>query len=587
MPRARRLVQLLAPAAALLAILLVAPCPARADKVGDLIALLERKPDGMDREAWKEKRREVARELGKLGDKRAVPALIRVVELEQFDVVGEISIDALGQIGDSRAAPVLQAVIDDPSRDRYVREAAQRALKKVGGGKSTGKTGSGSGSESGSGSGSGSGSESGSESGGGDLLGEEPEAESVPVGPSFPDDLIGAVDRITFALGGARLDYDTVRKEPTIDGDVAFGYERIRQNQRTATFLTLNASSVAGVTDYDGPGESRRYALVVGSGTGEGRFYLEGASLYGVAAAGLGISVESIKINLMGTDMDLSEVYFGLDAGVAVGGGFGRLLEIGEANRVRRIEAMLRRNRALGRPITGDLAERLLSTWWALRGEQGAHRRLTATIAILREAGVLLGEPDASLTYQILQILLDGQLQRRPSGLDVQLGVAEAYLVRDDALPVEDGRIESVFANARFGRQSGSGENEIVGQATARYRILPEEDDGMGVPDPTPWAVLAQATWRNYFYNTWSDPIGALEIGAEVGASTDGFENSDLASRVGGSVGWLFSPNRASQLRVAGQGRLESEEIFVGAVFEARYGFLDAVFVGSSAYPSQ
>jgi len=284
--------------------------------------------------------------------------------------------------------------------------------------------------------------------------------------------------------------------------------------------------------------------------------------------------------------MDLSEVYFGLDAGVAVGGGFGRLLEIGEAIRIRRIEAMLRRNRALGRPITGDLAERLLRTWWALRGEQGAHRRLTATIAILREAGVLLGEPDASLTYQILQILLDGQLQRRPSGLDIQLGVAEAYLVRDDVLPVEDGRIESLFANARFGRQSGSGENEIIGQATARYRILPEEDDGMGVPDPTPWAVVAQATWRNYFYNTWSDPIGALEIGAEVGASTDGFENSDVASRVGGSVGWLFSPNRASQLRIAGQGRLESEEIFVGAVFEARYGFLDAVFVGSSAYPS-
>jgi hypothetical protein len=409
--------------------------------------------------------------------------------------------------------------------------------------------------------------------------------EAVPVGPSFPEDLLGAVDRLTFALGGARLEYDTVRKEPTVDGDVRLGWERIRDHERSATRLNIDASAVAGVTDYEGPGESARYALMVASGTGEGRFYLEGAPLYGVAAAGLGGSVESVKINLAGTDMDFAEVFFGLDVGLAIGGGFGRVLEVGEAIRIRRLEAMLRRARALGRPITPDLAERLMAAWWALRGEQGAHRRLTATVAILREAGVLLGEPDASLTYQILQILLDGQLQRRPSGLDVQLGVAENYLIRDDTLPVEDGRIESLFANARFGRQTESGEYEIVGLATARYRILPEEDGGGGVPDPTPWAVLGQVTWRNYFYNTWSDPIGALELGVEAGASTDGFEMSDTASRLGGSIGWLFVPNRASQLRVAGMGRVESGELVVGAVFEARYGFLDAVFDGSSAYP--
>ena len=407
----------------------------------------------------------------------------------------------------------------------------------------------------------------------------------MPVGPAFPDDLLGAVDRLTFALGGARLEYDTVREEPTVDGDISLAWERTRDHERSATRLAVGGSAIAGVTDYSGPGESRRYALMVAGGTGEARFYLEGAPIYGIGAASLSGSVESIKINLMGTDMDFAEVFFGLDAGLAVGGGFGRVLEIGEAIRVRRLEAMLRRARALGRPITPDLAERLLGTWWVLRGEQGAHRRLTATVAILREAGVLLGEPDASLTYQILQILLDGQLQRRPSGLDIQLGIAESFLVRDETLPVEDGRIESLFANARFGRQSDSGENEIVGQATARYRILPEEDGGGGVPDPEPWAVLGQISWRNYFYNTWSDPIGALELGVEAGASTDGFEMSDTASRLGGSIGWLFVPNRASQLRVAGQGRLESEEIFIGAVFEARYGFLDAVFVGSSAYP--
>jgi hypothetical protein len=583
-------------------LLVLAPGRARADKVADLIALLERKPDGMDRDTWKEKRRDAARQLGKLGDKRAVPALIRVVEMEQFDVVGEIAIDALGQLGDSRAAPALRAVIDDPSRDRYVREAAQRALKKVGGGGGGGGVAGGGGTAGGGGgaagggvaaggggttpgSGSGSGSGSESESGSGsDLLEGEQEAEPPPAAPTFDDDVLGAVDRITFALGGASVEYDTIRDEPTLNGDVALSYERIRDRDRSETRLTITGSAVAGVTDYNGPGESRRYALMVANAVGEGRLYLEGAPVYGLAAANLGGSVEGIKINLMGVDNDFSEFFFGLDAGLAIGGGFGRVLEIGEAIRVRRLEAMLRRARALGRPITPDLAERLLATWWALRGEQGAHRRLTATVALLREAGVLLAEPDASLTYQILQILLDGQLARRPSGLDIQFGVAEAYLVREDTLPVEDGRIESVFANARFGRQSDTGEHEVVLDATARYRILPEEGDP---PDPTPWAVLGEAHWRNYFYNTWSDPIGALDIGAEAGASTDGFEMSEAVSRVGGSIGWLFAPNRASQLRLASEGRWESGEVFIGATFEARYGFLDAVYVGSGAYPGQ
>jgi len=57
--------------------------------------------------------------------------------------------------------------------------------------------------------------------------------------------------------------------------------------------------------------------------------------------------------------------------------------------------------------------------------------------------------------------------------------------------------------------------------------------------------------------------------------------------QVGGSIGWLLAPNRASQLRLAGEGRWVSGEIFIGATFEARYGFLDAVYVGSGAYPGQ
>ena len=565
--------------------------PARADRVDDLVGLVERKPDGMTRDEWREKRRDAARELGTLGDRRAVPALIRVVETEEFDVVGEIAIEALGKLGDRRAAPVLQAVIDDPSRDRYVREAAERALRRVGGAPAGGGTaagdagtgagaGAGAGADAGAATGTGRGTGTGSESAIDRLL--EDEADPAPaVGPTFDADILGATERLTFALGGARLQYDTIRKTPTVDGDVALGWERTRDRERSALRLAVDAAVVASVTDFEGPGQSSRYGLATARGVAESRLYAGGRPVYGLAAVGLATTFEAIKVNREGTDDDVSDTRFGLDAELALGAGHGRVLEVGEALRLRRIELALRRARALGRPIGPELAGRILSAWWALRGELGAHQRLTTTVAMLREAGVLLGEPDASLSYQLLQILLDGQLSRRPSGFDVQLGIAETYLVRDDELPVEEGRIESVFAGARYGSQSADGTREIVGRASARYRVLPDEEDA------TPWAAVATAAWRSYLYGRWFDPVGALELAGEVGASSDGFDDSDVATRVGGSVGWLWSPNRASRFRVAGEGRWESGEVFVGALFEVTYGFLDAVFVGASAFPGQ
>lgn len=548
---------------------------ARADRIDDQIALVRRKPDGMERDVWKEKRREAARELGKSGDRRAVPVLIEVVELEQFDVIAEIAIEGLGDLRDGRAVPALKAVIDDPSRDRFTRAAAEKALKKIGANPRPSPSPSPSSST---------GSDPGSDpksDPGSDLASDPEPPVKEPAGKeTFDDDVLGEVDRLTFALGGVRIEYDTVREQPTMDGDARLGWERTRDRERTAWKLGVTGAVVGGVTDYRGDGLSSRYALGVVGGTAEARRYLEGRPLYGLAGAGAQGSVEYLKSNRAGTGMDVAEALLGADLEAAIGAGHGRVLDLGEAIRLRRIEAVLRRARALGRPITPDLGERILAMWWTLRGEQGAHRRLTATVAMLREAGVLLDEPDASLTYQILQILLDGQLDRRPSGTDVQLGFLETYLVRDDLLPVEDGRVEHLFALARHGTQIGNGAAEIVGQAIARYRILPEEGD------PTPWAALGAAAWRTYFYGDWSDPIGALEVAGEVGASTDGIEDvSETATRVGGSLAWLWSPSRASRFRLAAESRYESGELFFGAVFDVRYGFLDATYVGSGAFP--
>ncbi len=77
------------------------------DRVSDLIELVRKRPSGKDRDTWRDERRDAARELGTLGDTRAVPVLIDIVKTEQFDAVGEIAIVSLGKLGDERAVPVL------------------------------------------------------------------------------------------------------------------------------------------------------------------------------------------------------------------------------------------------------------------------------------------------------------------------------------------------------------------------------------------------------------------------------------------------------------------------------------------------
>jgi hypothetical protein len=491
-----------------------------------------------------------------------------MIETEQFDVVAEIAIEALGKLGDQRAVPALQAIAGDGSRDRYVREAARKSLRQLGAaGKAPADTKT-------------------------PRAPPEPDRPApaadlgaglggaradVPDGPTFESDVLGATERLTFAVGAARLQYDTARERPSFDGDLAARYERTHDTPSRGIRYGGDGALVAGVVDYPGDGSSSRAAVLAAGGDAEARFYVSGGELYGLVQGAAQLSFAYNRTVYSGPTF-VNNKRFNADLHAGIGVGRGRVLEVGEALRLRRIEKVLEDARMLGRPITGDLAERVLRTWWALRDEQGAHRRLTATVAILREAGVLLGEPDASTTYKILQVLLDGQLDRRPSGLDVRLAVAESYLIRDSDTNLEDGRIETLLVAARYGQQTATGEHELVGEAFARYRIL--GDDG----DPTPWAAAASAAWRRYAYSEHFDPIGALEIAGQVGASKDGFDSSRVATRVAGRVGWLWSPNRASRFRLAGHLALESGTLFVGATFEAVYGLLDVGYVGASTY---
>lgn len=563
MPAARRRLILAIPLAVAL---LARVAAAQGDPVEQLIAILNTKPDGMGEDEWKEKRREAAIELGRRGERKAVDALIKVIETEEFDIVAEHAIEALGKIGDKRAIPVLQKVAGDNDRDPDARRKARAALDKLGGAEAPPPGGDDDGDDDDDGGGFG-------RVGGRVLGGGKVE---VPEPPVFPEDTLAASERLIFGLGALSFEYDSLRDSPAFSGDATAAYERIRERERLGLDLSVDAGVAGGTIDFPGGGSASRFAVIDVRGRAEARAYFGPQAIFALAALDLGAATTYIRVNrpIMGGDTNVTRV--GLDATITVGGGFGRVLERGDEIRLRRIEKALRDGRVLGRKITKDLAEKILAMWWSLRGEISTHKQLVATVSMLRDAGVLLEEPSASTTYEILRILEDGQLASRPDGLQVALGISETLITRDDDLGLEEGRIENVIARARYGLQRPDGENEIVGQGAARYRILANQDDG----DPTPWVAVASAAYRRYMYNDTFDPVGALELGAELGASDDGNDGDSVAGRVGGRIGWLFALSRFSRVRIAGEMAIEAGEIFIGASLEAAYGFIDVSFIG-------
>jgi len=543
---------------------------AQGTEVPALIEIIETQPSGMDRVTWKEKRRDAARKLGTSGDKRAVPVLIDLAEGEAFDIIGEIAVDGLGQLGDRSAIPVLQKIAADETRDETQREKARKALAKLGGADAEPEpdrpepepdTGTGTEPETGTGSGSGA------------LFGPEPAA---PGGPSWGDDVLGATERLTFALGSAHLGYDTMREQLDFDLDVAGRYRKSVDKERAAWAYGADARVIAGTTNPDGPATAK---LGIAAVTGDGEFRVYGGSeLYGIAFGRARLEGSRLSVTDDAGALN-SDRWIALDAQFAFGGGYGRVLDVGTRLRVARIATALERARALGRPIDDQIARRLQSAWWALRGELGSHRTLTSTVAILRDAGVLLGEPDAGMTYELLEILEDPQLAGRMSGVDVHLAFGEGFLQRwryptEEDTGLDEGRLEELLLRARYARQVGE-TSDLAGSAFARYRVFAE--DGA----PAPWAVGIEGRWRTFVYGDHFDPRGALDVGAELAASNDDLDQTEMGARLGGELGWSIVISRASSIRVAGEAAYDSGELFVGASIEAVYGLVDGAFAMS------
>ncbi len=570
---------------ALAPIAIAAPRIAHAQEdVPALIKLLDEQPAGMDRAAWKEKRREVARKLVASGDKRAVPVLMKVAASETFDIIGEVAIEGLGTLGDPQAVPTLQQIEADPSRDAGQRTLARKALARLGA-KPGAPAGGGAGSPSDDQGATGGDTRApaGDTGGAGDtgaalVTAPGPGLGAVLAGRvatpaaarAFADDTLAEAERITFAVGGARLSYDSVRSRTGFDGDVAAHYARRVDREHMAWGYGGDLAINAGYVNPDGPQTSRALTFDLGV-RGDGRAYF-GPGVYGTAIGELAHRTQYVSsLDDMGQAIT-KDTRFATELQLGLGVGWGRVLDVGARVRVRRIEAVLAASRSLGRPIDAALARTLQATWWSQRGARSAHPMLVATIQLLREAGVLLGEPDAGTSFELLEVLRDGGLDDRRAGFDVQLIFGEGYLRREDDPPVDEGRVEQLIVRAAYARQLPGDTSDLTADLVAKRRMFP------GDMQAAPWVATAGARWRRFVYTDHAEPRGALDLGAQLGASDDDRDDTDLGFVIGGEIGWSFRPNRGSWLRVGADARLDSGELFLGATLEASYGLLAATF---------
>lgn len=470
---------------------------AQAAQVDADIALLRKRPKGMDEETWREKRRDAARELGDLGDKRAVEPLLEIVQSERFDAILEISIQSLGKLGDSKAVPALKRIVEDPSIETYVRDSAREALRKLGA-ESEGAGGAGGG-----GTGGGGRVAQGGATDVSSLLRATQQIEGLPplAPPSLPAGTIALAERVTFALGSVNLVHDSAGGGTVLGIDLGAAYHRQMELPRVG--YSFDAAVHTGYQDRNlraGGVDVTSYLILLGAGiAADTRLYLiEGLPVFEFLTLAPSISYDFEKNRAaMETSASLTLVDFDIGGGI----GYGRVLPVGARLRLRRIEAVLETAGVRARPINSDTAARILVAWYGLRGRLGYYAELVYTLRILREAGVLLQEPDPATVYKILAVLSDPQLDDRREGMDVRVG---GYYSIEDLSDVDTPNYAGVLGAGTYAHQL-SDRADIEGHVRGFLRAN---------EDRKPYVLSADATFRLFFYSAEQDPQGALSLGA-------------------------------------------------------------------------
>jgi len=201
----------------------------------------------------------------------------------------------------------------------------------------------------------------------------------------------------------------------------------------------------------------------------------------------------------------------------AFGVGFGRVLNVSPATRLRKIEKYLLERKIISRSIPGDVANTILLHWYELRNEVGYYKHIAYSLKILQDRGFLERSLDYRATYAIQQMIRDGQLNRRDEGW-----MAAAFLNINPWVVVD--------------RYSDVDHMEWLGTGIiySYSRVLNEDNvfsvEGTlhadpGVMDsPLSWLVFnTNPSYSYYFYNEYMDPLGSLSVGGwlQLGTAFD------------------------------------------------------------------
>lgn len=587
-------------AACIAAAISFAPARAEAGPVDEDIAILERRPTGMDEETWRVERREAARRLGKSRSAKAVDALIHVVETERFDAVLTIAMEALAEIGDPRAIDALQAVYADRSVDAFVRKAAAEAIRKLGGtpkddARLLGTSG-----------------EIGAGTAGGALSGPQlgamgsasvapDEAEDVSDVRPLPASVLARDRDLAFVLGTLDLDANVPLRRPPggartgdpVLADAGLGVvasyvdERRRWGFRTDGMLwgRIRNGDLTQVPAMDGSDDGD--TLFIGQsleGSGSIHVYFGKTDAHAFASVGLSQRVESVRVeDIESTGVDessLSATRFGLDVVPAAGFGWGRHLSAGADLRIDALMAVLEAENILSAKPSPAVRRELQEAIYRRANRISTFPRLAAVLGVLRKHGLLAREPGARLVHRIRSVLEDPSYLDRPLGIRIRAGfLFDAAIAQKDRFLREGDHNGAPFLQLLAGVPL-----DLEQQLDADLRFYYDV-----IGPLRGFATDAGVSYTKYLHTRYADYVGEVAAGVRGGVSRrdldldqDGSpDDTGIGYRGVASVAYTYAFSRGSRIGLSADIGIDSGRLVVGLGLGLRFGVVrSGVFVG-------
>ena len=543
-----------------------------------MLLLLRQRPAGMDAKTWQSQRREAVRELGRLRAREAVPPLLKIVASERVDVILEFAITALGTIGDRRAVPALRKLEGDASLDTYVRQAASRALVNIDKGprvapqprprrplrpprsrprkepvtpppdvrppprprQKRGRD-------------------------PGEAFGRLP-----PLGGEPDSDVIFRARWWDLAAGAADIRWDG-QVEGTTAG-LKLGSRYSMQEERRRLGFSMEAAGHLGFSLANAPGVDPTWALTHSLQVNpEVRLYPFTQSvplLFGQVNGGAGYGL--VHASQPGLLDDRLSVAGNLSVGA--GPGYGRVLDAGSRLRLARLRGVLEQAGLLSGAIPAAVEARLIHAWYELRDHVGSYARMGHTLRILHKARLLVRPPDAAVTYRLIRVLDDPQLDLRPEGFLVRLGYGYARTLVKNA---PDSNMAFLYTTGEYHRQFGARH-----AFSADLRFFYQH-----VGDPDFYGVTFSASYMRYLYTASLDAVGSLSAGLEGGVSNQpgaAFSDSGLGYRFLARGSYTHHLSRGARIAASLGAGMDTGSPQVMFSLEARYGLSRGSYLGAA-----